>query len=116
MESGRPYRAVLGFAPGLVTCKCILQIEGHFHPTLVALRRIFCQGTRKNVIESRGQIQIEGCGGHRFVIDHLEGNGDRTIPLKWPVTSEKHVEDHAERKKIGAAIDRLPVHLLRRHE
>src|SRR5580698_4146913 len=107
---------MLGFAPGLVPDEDVLQIEGHFHPSLVALRRVFCQGARQNVIKSRGEIQIESRGGHGFVADHLEGDRNGTVTLKRPVTGEKHVENHAEGKEIGTTVDWFVVQLLRRHE
>jgi hypothetical protein len=43
------------------------------------------------------------------MVDHLQGDRERTVPLKWPVTGEKHVEDHAERKEIGTAVNRFAV-------
>src|SRR5208283_3490291 len=93
----------------------IAQIVEHLAATLVASFRFLGEGAHHDVIQTgvNGRIQLARRNGF-FIHDFVDDSGD-ALAGEGLFAGEHFVEDDAERKNVGAAIDGAALDLFRRH-
>ena len=82
----------------------LAQIGGELGTTLVALGGILGHSAGDHGIKRARKFEVKCGGGHGITIDHLVADGRGTVAMKRRVAGNHGVENHAEGKKIGAAI------------
>src|SRR5258708_2093424 len=106
---------MFGLAPRLASLPQVLNIQSHFHASLITLGRIFRDGPRNYVVESRRQFSVENGRRYWITMDYLEGDGHGAVALKWPIAGQECIQNHPEREQVRATVNRFIIELLWRH-
>ena len=82
---------------------------------LVAQLAVFLQRAVDDIFQLGRQVRIQPDRCQRRAVHDRIEDDSRSFSPKWHRASRHLVQHDAERKQIGARVERLAPHLLRRH-
>lgn len=96
----------------------VAQVVGEFHGAAIAVFRLLRQGAREDALQGgrgfRGEIGQVGRGLVHDAMQKRE-DGGVAVALEGGPAGQHFEQHHAQGKNVGAAVERLSQHLLRRH-
>ncbi len=93
----------------------VAQVVGEFRRACVALVGVLLEGARQDVVEHRGQRAIDVARRNDGRVHHAEHELREILAPEGRDPREHLVEHDTQGKDVGAVIEGLPGHQLRRH-